>query len=521
MQNGATRAGHGSVGAGAGTGLTVLSGGTVSPGNAGIGTLTIKGDLAFNNGAHYAVQTDPTGSGYDLIHASGAATLGGGSVAHIGLAGSYGLRSTYKILSADSGLSGTFGGVTSSFAFLDPTLTYDANNAYLTLVRNNVSFTSNGLTPNQNAAAGGIESIGVGANNRMYDAVALLPNDPTLIRHAFDQLSGEIHASAKTALIEDSRYLRDAAIGRLRAAFGDAGAAPVMVAAYGNGGALPTAPTADQSAVWFQGYGAWGSIDGDGNAARMTRSVGGFFMGADAPVAGWRLGAIAGYSRNSFSVGERSSSGSSDNYHLGLYGGTQWPVAGGQLGLRTGLAYTWHDIGTRRSPAFQGYTDSLKGSYSAGTLQAFGDLGYRIEAGSVAVEPFVNLAHVNLDTGRFKESGGAAALQADRQSTHMTYSTLGLRSSAQFTLGNKEATVRGTLGWRHAFGDATPQSTPAYAVGNAFTVAGVPIARNAALVEAGVDVRVAKNATLGLSYSGQLASGSQQHGVKANFSFKF
>ena len=220
VQSGATLAGHGALGSGAGTGLTVASGGTVSPGNAGIGTLTVKGNLAFNDGARYSVQTDPTGSGADLIHATGTAALDGGSVAQIGQAGNYGLRSTYKILSADDGLSGTFGSVTSNFAFLDPKLTYDANNAYLTLTRNNISFTSNGLTPNQNAAAGAVDSIGLAANNPLYDAVALLPNDSAAIHRAFDQLSGEIHASAKTALIEDSRYLREAATDRMRAAFG-------------------------------------------------------------------------------------------------------------------------------------------------------------------------------------------------------------------------------------------------------------------------------------------------------------
>ena len=142
----------------------------------------------------------------------------------------------------------------------------------------------------------------------------------------------------------------------------------------------------------------------------MTRSIGGFVMGADAPVAGWRLGAIAGYSRNSFNASDRSSSGTSDNYHLGLYGGTQWPVASGKLGLRAGLAYTWHDIGTRRgSPSMA--TPTAKSSYSAGTFQVFGDLGYRVDMGRVTVEPFVNLAYVNLGTGgsRKRRRGRAAS----------------------------------------------------------------------------------------------------------------
>ena len=54
-------------------------------------------------------------------------------------------------------------------------------------------------------------------------------------------------------------------------------------------------------------------------------------MGLDAPLAQtWRVGVMAGYSRSDFDVNDRASSGRSDNYHLGAYGGGQW----GALGLR-------------------------------------------------------------------------------------------------------------------------------------------------------------------------------------------
>jgi hypothetical protein len=56
---------------------------------------------------------------------------------------------------------------------------------------------------------------------------------------------------------------------------------------------------------------------------------------------------------------------------------------------------------------------------------------------------------------------------------------------------------RGTLGWRHALGDVTPTSTLAFAGGHAFTIAGVPIARDAAIVEAGLDLKMTANGTLG------------------------
>jgi len=49
----------------------------------------------------------------------------------------------------------------------------------------------------------------------------------------------------------------------------------------------------------------------------------------------------------------------------------------------------------------------------------------------------------------------------------------------------------------------------------------VPIARNAALVEAGLDFAIAPTATLGVSYSGQFASSVSDQSVRANFNWKF
>ncbi|WP_164139836.1 hypothetical protein, partial [Stenotrophomonas maltophilia] len=69
----------------------------------------------------------------------------------------------------------------------------------------------------------------------IYTAVAWLPNDRAS-RYAFDQLSGEVHASARTVMIEDSRFVRSAVNDRLRAAFGGVGAAAMPVVAYADGG---------------------------------------------------------------------------------------------------------------------------------------------------------------------------------------------------------------------------------------------------------------------------------------------
>lgn len=511
---GGTLGGYGTVGT-----TTIAAGGTLAPGGS-IGTLTVDGGLTLEKGSVYQVEVNPEGTESDLVQVTGTADLKGGSVAHIGANGNYRLASTYTILSAGT-LNGAFEGVTSNFAFLTPELRYDYGQGTvdLQLSRNDRSFASAARTRNQTATANGIESIGFDGENPVYSAVAQLPDDGDLIRDSYDQLSGEIHASAKSALIEDSRFVRDAAANRLRAAFDGVGAAAMPVLAYGPDGVKPIA--GDQTpglAAWGHAFGSWGSFDGNGNAAGLDTSSGGFLMGVDTVVADtWRLGVMAGYGRLSFDADGPAGSGSSDNYHLGLYGGTQW----GQLGFRSGLAYSWHNIETSRSLAIPGLSDSLKSEYDAGTFQAFGELGYRIDASGASFEPFANLAHVSLHTDGFDEDGGAAALSGDSGTTDATFTTLGLRASTGFTLGGMRATARGMAGWRHGFGDTTPLATQAFAGSDAFTVAGAPIAEDAAIIEAGFDIDLTDAATLGVSYEGQFGGEVKQNGFNARLQVKF
>lgn len=80
---------------------------------------------------------------------------------------------------------------------------------------------------------------------------------------------------------------------------------------------------------------------------------------------------------------------------------------------------------------------------------------------------------------------------------------------------------KGTLGWRHAYGDTTPEATQLFAGSNAFTVEGVAIAKDAALVEAGFDVAITEASTFSVSYVGQFGSGTTQNGFNATLNVKF
>jgi outer membrane autotransporter protein len=488
--------------------------GTVAPGNS-IGTLAVNGSFAQLAGSTYQVEVDPASAASDLLRVSGSASLASGARLEVVRAGSgsFGPGTRYTVLRADGGVIGTYTltGDTQS-AFVRVVDSYDANHVYL-LAEKFRSFTEPAATPNEAAVGGALDSLP--GSNPLSTAMAWLPND-FAARDALNQLSADIHASSRTAALEDSRFVREAAIDRLRGAAcvpGSTASGATQRPVQAGTGCTPEDSQA--RAGWAQVFGSWGSIDSDGNAAKLKRDIGGFFVGADAGIAaGWRVGALGGYSRASADTSTRNSSSKTESYHLGVYGGTQW----GATALRLGVSQSWNKTDTSRSVGFAGFAGTLAGKYDSSTTQAFGELGHRIDMGPTTLEPFAGLAHVRLRSDAFIEQGGLAALYGYGGHTDATFSTIGVRASVQ---ASESLRLRGTLGWRHAFGDAAPTTTHAFAGSVPFTMAGVPLAKNVAVLEAGVETQLRPNLALNASYSGQFGSGLKDHGFKVNLNWSF
>ncbi|AJO77166.1 autotransporter domain-containing protein [Pseudomonas sp. MRSN 12121] len=503
----ATLAGNGQVGD-----VTLHRGATIAPGNS-IGTLTVAGDLNQHSGSTFQAELLSTGANDRLI-VKGQANLEDGSIidAHKLDNARYQLDRRYWVLSADQGLNGRYQltGDTEVSTFYNLVDNYDSHNAYLDVQQTRL-FQEAAYTPNQYATATAAQSLKGAAvpaltppvHNKLFEAIAYLPDDEQA-RDAFDQLSGEFHASARTALIQDSRLVRDAANSRLRAS-----ASSQEAKAADNG-----------PSTWITTLGNWSQIKGDTNASRLRSDTKGLLAGVDTAVGDdSRLGVMAGYSRSELKTSSRDSSSDNDNIHLGLYGGT----ALGSIDVRGGMAYTWSRIDAKRSVNFAGYGDHLKSSYDANTLQAFGELGRRFQLSpAVQLEPFANLAYVQVKSDGFKERGGPAALRAKRGSDEQTSTTLGLRASADKQLENgKQLTVFASAGWKHALDSDTPSNTYRFDGSDAFRVEGVALSRNSAVIEAGVQARITRELSLGAGYSGQIGDGTKQHGVLLNASYRF
>ena len=76
--------------------------------------------------------------------------------------------------------------------------------------------------------------------------------------------------------------------------------------------------------------------------------------------------------------------------------------------------------------------------------------------------------------------------------------------------------------WQHAFDDVTPGAGLAFATtGIGFTVYGVPLAKDSALLDTGLDLALGPNTTAGVSYSGQFGDGVTDNAVKGRFTWLF
>ncbi|RYG98756.1 MAG: hypothetical protein EON57_12275, partial [Alphaproteobacteria bacterium] len=177
------------------------AGGSITGAVINSGTIALSGDLAvgsvsFGGGGYFDVDLDAAGAG-ELLTATGAASLDGIVRIKAGSAMTSGDYLTpYVILTAAS-RTGTFDGVTTDLAFLTPTLDYTATTASVTLQRKAQEFEAVGVTGNQQAVAAEVEGLGEG--NALYDAVLWLT--PEQAQAAFDQLSGEIYATAEAMAV--------------------------------------------------------------------------------------------------------------------------------------------------------------------------------------------------------------------------------------------------------------------------------------------------------------------------------
>ncbi|WNL48364.1 autotransporter domain-containing protein (plasmid) [Dyella sp. BiH032] len=486
-----TLRGHGTISG------DVVNNGIVRPGGS-IGTLTINGNFTQTSGGQLLIDTAADGTGSRLV-VNGAVALAGSALLILP-SSDWKANTNYQVLTATGPVTGQFASVASNFAFVNPTLSYGTDNVGFVLERNDVTFPTVAGTRNAKAAAAAAESLGAGA--AVYDALVLL--DDVTAAKAFEQLQGDIHASTRTAILENDRYVRDAI-----------GAHLAGVASEANGHAETS-----QAGVtaWTSVWGHWGSHDSDGNAAELDSNGSGLVVGADLAVGGdARIGALLGQGQGT----ARSQGPATSAHHVDTYAGLYGDTKVGAVRVQAGAVYGWQKVNASRSMSFGAVNGQAVSRYDANTAQAFFDAGYEFSLGRSTVAPFVNVAYDRITTDDIHEHGSAAALNVSGDDSAVTVSTLGARGS--FNLddrGGLRANV--SLGWQHASGDITPVAAERFAAGgNTFNVSGVPVAKNVAAVSGGVSFDVSPAVTVDATYGGQFGSHATDQSARMSLTWRF
>ncbi|MEX5663691.1 autotransporter domain-containing protein [Pseudomonas neuropathica] len=562
VERGGSFAGKGVVGSLEVAGLLTVNGVLGSP--------RVKGDLRLSPTAELAYEVTPSGS--QTIKVDGTARLEGATLKVVAAPGEYPQSRQYKILEAAK-VEGEFGTVINDLAFMTATPQYNKKSVGLTYARNGEPLSNAATTDNARAAAEGIVDptapapsatptpltasapapisvpvpvpvptsaptpISESAPSPMPDepltaqvdesaeqpapapikpanaaVAALVTSDKTTAPVALEQLAAGSNANLAKATLSSITPVSASmlsAMQQLNSRYGSA---------YGSGNSpRQAAGGADSGRVWIQALGHGGKVDREFDST-LKHATQGLVMGADWRLdEQWHIGLIGGKSQTRLDA--RQYDGDLDSWHLGAYAVRQ----DGPFSLRLGATYASHDGDSKRRVAFNGFSDRLKGNYDANTQQAFAELAVNVGRHNATLEPFASVGYQRYQRDSYSEKGGDAALKVFGQSRDNLSSTFGLRTAKITRLDNgMTLTPRFSAGWKHTFGEIESDTRQQLVKGGKrFEVAGAALDRNSLSVDAGLDLGLSANHSVGVGLTGEMATDSRTHGVMGQWRMAF
>jgi uncharacterized protein with beta-barrel porin domain len=508
---------YGSFGGTGTTGGNLQNFGVVAPGNS-IGTLSVAGN--FTNMAGGTLNAEVSGSGQgDLLNVGGTATLQGGNVFVYAQPGTtFAPSTTWRILNAAGGLSGTFASVNELYPFLLSSLSYDANNVYLTLDVG--GFAAAAATPTQ-AAVGTV--IDANVNSASGDFAAVLSAMATGVQsnasaqYVLQQLSGNNYAGFSSSMVQGAQLFMNNFAGQ------GGGGAP------GGGSRVALAEACDVACdtlgpatwgAWGGALGGLGTIGAGQPVGGVTYNAGGFAAGLDRALTdSIRVGVTAGYTTGTQWVSGFDGQGRTDTFQVGLYGGFARDKVYADALL--GYAYSWNQMWRQiQIPGLSPRTALGQ----TGANQWYGQLegGYRFDLGTSAdayVTPFARLQGYTGTQNGFTETGAQSLnLTVAQQTTNSLRSVLGATLGGAVDLGWRDKlALQLRLGWSHEYAStARPvTATLAGAAAMPFTTLGVSPTRDGAVLGFGANTAIADATSVYLRYEGNVAGQDSAHALTA------
>jgi outer membrane autotransporter protein len=507
---GATLGGTGTL-----SNTTINDGATLAPGPPNsIGTLRVIGNLVLASAASYLVQVSPATASLTTI--SGTASLGGTLVAN-GTGGAYSIGHKYTVLTASGGVTGTFSSlVVSGFgAATQPTITYDANDAFLVLAPAALQLPSAPPTNVANVASA-IEAANTGTLPLAFDSLFNLR--PQQLQNTLTELSGE----AATGDQRGAFQITNEFLSLLVDPFGaNRGASEPTNPPRPAGPMLLKAPKAlaapaPKISVWGAAYGSTNGTNGDPGGLGshdLNARTAGFAAGLDDRVAAdTTVGFALAGGGTSWSLSQGLGGGHSDVFQAGIYGARQL----GPAYLSGALAYGSHWASTSRVVTV-GATDQLNADFNG---QSFGgrlEAGYRISSMPFGLTPYASLQAQTFFAPAYSESAALGAspfalAYAARTATGVRGEVGGWADRAFALAGGATFHLIGRVGWAHDWQDNPQLSATFLGLPTAsFVVNGAVPPADLLLLTNGAEWRWRSRWSLLVKFDGEFAGRSQTY----------
>ena len=392
--------------------VNVNKGGTLAPGQgAGLGTMSIVGNLTFQPGAIYVVQVHPSATAMANVAAAGTAMLAG-TIEATFPAGSVSRSNT---ILRSAGLGGTrfdalqISDLPTGFG---ASLDYTTTDVILAMTAT--------LGPGTGQFSGNQQQVATALNDFFNAGGVLTPNFVSLfglsgsdLNTALTHLSGE----AATGAQQGAFQLMTEFLTLMIDPFVDdrtgivVGSAPHSATSSFQ---LASADTASitKSARVAQGWTLWGSAYGGANHTNgdpvvgsndLTASTGGFAVGADYRLSpSTALGFALAGGGTGWNLADERGGGNSTAFQAGVYGKTTF----GPAYMAASLAYTQHWMSTDRlSSGFEQLTANLNAESFGGRVEG----GYRFASPIVAITPYAALQSQAFVTPSYSESDASGS----------------------------------------------------------------------------------------------------------------
>lgn len=256
--------------------------------------------------------------------------------------------------------------------------------------------------------------------------------------------------------------------------------------------------------LWGNALGNWGKVE-LGVADTTADYVSGLIGGEMAVSADTKVGALVGYSHGDLDA-DALGKVKTQEFHAGLYANTKMD----ELKLSGGALYTHEKHDLKRD--MQGFHQT---KFNTNHVELFGEVTYAgLNAGNVTVEPYAGLNWMHFAGKSFVE--GEVTTKLDDQNVYAA--SIGVRASTPVSVGSVALNVKGDVGYKHFFGDK-----PAYdiSVGTHTAKLEGDKLKGLGTVSLGVDAKLTKAVTAGVSYEGAFGSDVHSNGVKVNVTYRF